>query len=653
MKPHLLVQLLSCVFAIALNAATAPLISGVPDQVIAQSTNTGVLYFVIGDAVTSFTALTTSVTSSNPALIPNNAANLTLAGTNGRRSVRVTPVAGQTGVATITLTVTNAAALSASSTFNVTVTAPNAAPTLTGLPSYQITSPGQTPAVVNFTVGDAETAVSALSVSATSSNTNLVPNANIVLGGSGANRTVQVTPLAGQTGAAVIRLRVTDALGSSAQGAYIFSVFQTAAANNAIRQPHGIFILDSSAGTLINGVSMHDANVRDLPFVDGYLLRVDWSQLEPTSGVFDFTIISNIFTKLPANQKLSLILRNDTQPAWLNTLPGITTWTAGSPSVTAVLPWDAIALERYRLLLVALGDLVVDGVPLRLHPRLAAVNTGIPGLAGGVREPTQINVRSMPGYSRAALQNAVLTCLANVTDNFPNTPLQTGFWTYVDGQDASFGGVTAWEQMRQAILAQHNGVTHPRIGFYMDNISASRPAADALPFTGTPNTTFAAPMYLSQSSAFTGFQTLGSWSQPFNFSHVSKNLNASPGDGMDYVFNTFSCRYSEFYQPDIDFANYTADFQRWHDFLNALPVAPTFAATSTRNANGTFTLTWPTTIGDSYQVQFSNDLATWTPLGGSSTAATSSMSWTDDGTQTGTPPPMTTKRFYRVQVTAP
>ncbi|OYW73938.1 MAG: hypothetical protein B7Z37_19760 [Verrucomicrobia bacterium 12-59-8] len=653
MKPQLTTLLLSWFFMATVHAATEPLISDVAEQVIAQSTNTGTLYFVVGDAVTAFTALTTAAESSNATLVPNNAVNLTLGGTNGRRSIKVTPAAGLTGTATITLTVTNGAALTASSTFNVTVTAPNTAPTLTGLPSYQINSPGQTPAVVSFTVGDAETAAASLSVVATSSNTSLVPNANIVLGGSGANRTVQITPVAGQTGAAVIQLRVTDALGLSAQGAYIFSVFQTATANNAIRQPHGIFILDSSVGTMINGVSMRDANVRNLPFVDGYLLRVGWAQLEPTSGGFDFTIISNIFSKLPANQKLSLILRNDTQPTWLNTLPGITTWTAGSPSVTAVLPWDAIALERYRLLLVALGNFVVDGMSLRAHPRLAAVNTGIPGLAGGIREPIEINIRDMPGYSRANLQSAVLTCLANTTDNFPNPPVHAGFWAYVDGQDASFGGVTAWEQLRQAILAQHNGVAHPRIGFYMDNPATTRAAADSLSFTGTPNTTFAAPMALSQSSAYSEFQTLGSWSQPFSYSHVSKNLNSSPGDGMDYIFNTFACRCCEFYQADIDFTSYTAEFQRWHDFLNALPVAPAFGATSTRNVNGTVTLTWPTVIGESYQVQFSNDLATWTSLGSSVTAATSSMSWTDDGTLTGTPPILATKRFYRVRVTAP
>jgi len=43
---------------------------------------------------------------------------------------------------------------------------------------------------------------------------------------------------------------------------------------------------------------------------------------------------------------------------------------------------------------------------------------------------------------------------------------------------------------------------------------------------------------------------------------------------MDYGFNDFQCRYYEHYQADVDFANYTPKFQRWHDFLNALPGPP-------------------------------------------------------------------------------
>jgi len=72
--------------------------------------------------------------------------------------------------------------------------------------------------VIPFTIGDLETPVNSLAVSATSFNTALIPNANLVLGGSGANRTLSITPApnefsSGPYGGAIILLAVTDGHG--------------------------------------------------------------------------------------------------------------------------------------------------------------------------------------------------------------------------------------------------------------------------------------------------------------------------------------------------------------------------------------------------------------------------------------------------------
>ncbi len=61
-----------------------------------------------------------------------------------------------------------------------------------------------------FTIGDAETAASALVVNVASSNPGLVSAANIQLGGSGSNRIVTLTPLANQSGSAIITVAVSD-----------------------------------------------------------------------------------------------------------------------------------------------------------------------------------------------------------------------------------------------------------------------------------------------------------------------------------------------------------------------------------------------------------------------------------------------------------
>ncbi len=57
-----------------------------------------------------------------------------------------------------------------------------------------------------------------------SSNTTLVPNANIVFGGSGASRNVTVTPAANQFGTSTITLTVSDPDGGSAQEPFVLTV---------------------------------------------------------------------------------------------------------------------------------------------------------------------------------------------------------------------------------------------------------------------------------------------------------------------------------------------------------------------------------------------------------------------------------------------
>ena len=79
-------------------------------------------------------------------------------------------------------------------------------------------------AAIGFTVGDIETAAASLTVTGGSSNTALVPAANIVFGGSGANRTVTITPAANQTGTATITLTVSDGSGGSASDSFVLTV---------------------------------------------------------------------------------------------------------------------------------------------------------------------------------------------------------------------------------------------------------------------------------------------------------------------------------------------------------------------------------------------------------------------------------------------
>jgi len=100
-------------------------------------------------------------------------------------------------------------ALTASDTFVLTVNAVNDAPTISDIANQTVNEDAAT-GVLAFIVGDLETAAGSLAVTGSSSNTALVPNANIVFGGSGANRTVTVTPAANQNGTATITVTVSD-----------------------------------------------------------------------------------------------------------------------------------------------------------------------------------------------------------------------------------------------------------------------------------------------------------------------------------------------------------------------------------------------------------------------------------------------------------
>src|SRR5439155_355479 len=86
---------------------------------------------------------------------------------------------------------------------------PNSPPTISNIADLS-TSQNTATAPIAFTVGDAQTAAGSLVVSGASSNPTLVPAANIVFGGSGANRTVTVTPALNQTGTATITVTVSD-----------------------------------------------------------------------------------------------------------------------------------------------------------------------------------------------------------------------------------------------------------------------------------------------------------------------------------------------------------------------------------------------------------------------------------------------------------
>lgn len=99
---------------------------------------------------------------------------------------------------------------------------------------------------IPFTVWDASTPASALIAGGNSTNQTLVPNANIVFGGSDSNRTVQITPMTDQSGTTAITVTVSNALGIASGRTFLLTVVK---APTITRQPINQTVMVSTNAT--------------------------------------------------------------------------------------------------------------------------------------------------------------------------------------------------------------------------------------------------------------------------------------------------------------------------------------------------------------------------------------------------------------------
>jgi hypothetical protein len=90
------------------------------------------------------------------------------------------------------------------------------APQIAGLTDQTLPQDTSTTALP-FQVSDADSDAASVTVTAQSSDTNVLPAAGIVLGGSGASRTIQITPATEAIGTATITIRAADPDGLVAQ----------------------------------------------------------------------------------------------------------------------------------------------------------------------------------------------------------------------------------------------------------------------------------------------------------------------------------------------------------------------------------------------------------------------------------------------------
>ena len=128
---------------------------------------------------------------------------------------------------------------------------PHLPPTISAIGGQTIQT-NSTLAPVPFVIADPDSAVESLTLTAYSSYPALVPAGNILFGGSGAERTVQITPAANASGTATIGIIVTDESGNNAVAQFSLTVLAgagTPGASPVILGLSNLTLLENSSGT--------------------------------------------------------------------------------------------------------------------------------------------------------------------------------------------------------------------------------------------------------------------------------------------------------------------------------------------------------------------------------------------------------------------
>jgi hypothetical protein len=182
----------------------------------------------------------------------------------------------------------------------------NSAPMITDIDNQSINE--DTSTSVNFSVGDAETTASSLVVSASSSNTNLVPNANLELSGAAAGRSLSLIPATNQFGSSTITVSVSDgALTTSDTFILTVNAVNDAPALTTISDKN---VNEGVLLTFTNAASDVDTAANQLTF-ELALGAPAGATIHPTSGVFTWTPSE---AQGPGNYELTIQVNDNGSP---------------------------------------------------------------------------------------------------------------------------------------------------------------------------------------------------------------------------------------------------------------------------------------------------------------------------------------------------
>ena len=197
-----------------------------------------------------------------------SAADVALSGTAGATTAVVTggptafdvAVSGMTGGGTVVADVTAGAATDTAGNTSAASTSTDNSVTFAIAPTAAVTNgecsrSNAASGLVNVTITDPDSTTLGLAL-VSNSNTTLVPNSNVVIGGSGANRTITVTAAAKRSGTATLTFAVID---ETSTVEFVVTVRVGTDANETLNGTTGVDVMFGLGGRdTINGLDGND-----------------------------------------------------------------------------------------------------------------------------------------------------------------------------------------------------------------------------------------------------------------------------------------------------------------------------------------------------------------------------------------------------------
>lgn len=267
--------------------------------------------------------------------------------------------------------------------------------------------PGGSSGALGFNFGNlGAVAGTSLQVLATSANQTLIPNGNLIIGGSGTNRTITVTPAAGQTGKSLVTISVTDGVWTNSRSFNVsvadFAVTTSPASQSVLA---GNSVSFTNIVTATNGTGPVNFSVSGLPanasagFTLATTAGAGTNVLSVTAsngispGAYPLTILVTDGTRVASNSVTLVVNVINPTPGWVTWLGASSTdsyWNDNVNWSSALLPGNSMAFSG-----------------------VARVNN-TNNTAGGT---TYSNLVFNPGAGAFTLNGNSVTLVAGVTNN--------------------------------------------------------------------------------------------------------------------------------------------------------------------------------------------------------------------------------------------